>query len=275
MAADPLMPIGRFARSCRLSVKALRHYDELGLLVPAHVDVATGYRYYARSQARAAVMIGMLRSLDLALPLIHRALAAGPEELRELLARESLRQEQEIARRRQALACLEHITRQGELAASDVRLRMEQTRTVLAQATTTTTEGLIPDTTALVYALLERARALAIPIDQPVLTINDFRRGEDRVDLLACIPIDEDTERSDALGDASIRLLEPATLACLDHVGPYETLGLAHHALHAWAQERGHEPQGPIWEYYIDDPADVAPEQLRTEVALPLVTDEG
>jgi len=49
-----LLPIGSFARRCRLSVKALRHYDELGLLRPARIDVATGYRYYDRPQAPAA-----------------------------------------------------------------------------------------------------------------------------------------------------------------------------------------------------------------------------
>ena len=42
---DDLLPIGRFARATRLSVKALRHYDELGLLRPAFVDPSSGYRY--------------------------------------------------------------------------------------------------------------------------------------------------------------------------------------------------------------------------------------
>jgi membrane-associated phospholipid phosphatase len=63
------MPIGRFAASVRLSVKALRHYDELGLLEPACVDAATGYRYYAPAQAREALLIGMLRELELPLDL--------------------------------------------------------------------------------------------------------------------------------------------------------------------------------------------------------------
>jgi hypothetical protein len=60
--AGNLMPIGRFARSCRLSIKALRHYDSEGLLAPAHIDPFSGYRYYARSQARDAILIAMLRS---------------------------------------------------------------------------------------------------------------------------------------------------------------------------------------------------------------------
>jgi len=50
-----LMPIGRFSRACRLSIKALRHYDELGLLRPAFIDARSGYRYYGREQARTAI----------------------------------------------------------------------------------------------------------------------------------------------------------------------------------------------------------------------------
>ncbi|WP_345407311.1 MerR family DNA-binding transcriptional regulator [Nonomuraea salmonea] len=67
---EELLPIGRFARLARLSVKQLRRYDELGLLRPAHVDEATGYRYYRAAQARQALSIGLLRSLDVPLAVV-------------------------------------------------------------------------------------------------------------------------------------------------------------------------------------------------------------
>ncbi|GIE82066.1 hypothetical protein Aph02nite_80160 [Actinoplanes philippinensis] len=47
MAKD-LIPIGRFSRMSRLSIKALRFYAEQGLIVPAWVDPSSGYRYYRR-----------------------------------------------------------------------------------------------------------------------------------------------------------------------------------------------------------------------------------
>ena len=77
MTGETLMPIGRFSKSCRLSIKALRHYDEQGLLCPAHVETETGYRYYTRAQARDAVLIGMLRSLGIGVSAIREILAAG------------------------------------------------------------------------------------------------------------------------------------------------------------------------------------------------------
>ena len=51
---DDLLPIGRFAKATRLSVKALRHYDELGLLRPAAVDSDSGYRFYHPDQLEQA-----------------------------------------------------------------------------------------------------------------------------------------------------------------------------------------------------------------------------
>ena len=60
---------------CRLSIKALRHYDDAKLLVPARTD-ANGYRYYDRSQARQAISIALMRSLDLPLQTIREAVRA-------------------------------------------------------------------------------------------------------------------------------------------------------------------------------------------------------
>ena len=59
-----LMSIGRFARLTGLTVKALRHYDEVGLLRPAAVDPDTGYRSYASAQVRRAETIRKLRRLE-------------------------------------------------------------------------------------------------------------------------------------------------------------------------------------------------------------------
>jgi DNA-binding transcriptional MerR regulator len=56
-----VLPIGRFSRRFRISTKSLRHYDELGLLKPAKVDDASGYRYYSVQQADVAERIWVLR----------------------------------------------------------------------------------------------------------------------------------------------------------------------------------------------------------------------
>jgi DNA-binding transcriptional MerR regulator len=81
-----LMPIGRFARLTGLTVKALRHYDEVGLLRPAAVDPDTGYRSYAPDQVRRAEAIRKLRRLELPLDDVFTLLEADdPELIRRVL----------------------------------------------------------------------------------------------------------------------------------------------------------------------------------------------
>ena len=85
VAKDELLSIGRFAQLVGLTAKALRHYDELGLLRPARVDDFTGYRWYSLEQARDAVAIRRLRAFELPLDEIAEVLGGDDAVLRERL----------------------------------------------------------------------------------------------------------------------------------------------------------------------------------------------
>ncbi|MEV7432587.1 MerR family transcriptional regulator [Streptomyces griseoviridis] len=78
-----LLTIGTFAKASRLSPKALRLYDELGLLTPARVDPVTGYRLYAPEQLEQARLVAWLRRLGMPLARIQHVctLEAGPAAL--------------------------------------------------------------------------------------------------------------------------------------------------------------------------------------------------
>jgi PPM family protein phosphatase len=67
-----LLTIGAFARASRLSPKALRLYDELGLLRPAEVDPVSGYRRYAPAQLERARLVAWLRRLGMPLARIKQ-----------------------------------------------------------------------------------------------------------------------------------------------------------------------------------------------------------
>ena len=70
--------IGEFARRSRLSPKALRLYDEMGLLLPARVDAASGYRFYGVDQLEQARFVATLRQLKVPLAEIKAILALAP-----------------------------------------------------------------------------------------------------------------------------------------------------------------------------------------------------
>ena len=104
MTDDELLPIGRFARASGLTIGALRHYDEEGVLVPADVDPATGYRRYRRDQLQMARAVAALRDLELSIPAIRALLDADdPATRATILQDERVRLEARTARLQRAL----------------------------------------------------------------------------------------------------------------------------------------------------------------------------
>jgi protein phosphatase len=108
-AGEALLTIGAFARTSRLSIKALRLYDEIGLLPPAWTDPETGYRYYAPPQAERARLVAWLRRVGMPLAGIRRVCdlregdrGAAVGEIREYW----MRVEADTAARRELVAFL-------------------------------------------------------------------------------------------------------------------------------------------------------------------------
>ncbi|HEX4216660.1 MAG TPA: Clp protease N-terminal domain-containing protein [Candidatus Dormibacteraeota bacterium] len=85
--AASLLGIGEFARRTGLSIKQLRSYHRVGLLVPAEIDDRTGYRRYASGQVQVAVVIARLRSVELSLADVARLLSdPSPDAVGRTLA---------------------------------------------------------------------------------------------------------------------------------------------------------------------------------------------
>ncbi|MFJ3090370.1 MerR family transcriptional regulator [Streptomyces sp. NPDC086838] len=101
-----LVTIGAFARLSRLSAKALRRYDELGLLPPALVDPVNGYRYYDPAQVRAARLVAWLRRIGMPLARIREVIALEPGAAATAIRVYWARVEAETAARRDLAAFL-------------------------------------------------------------------------------------------------------------------------------------------------------------------------
>jgi DNA-binding transcriptional MerR regulator len=259
-----LVPIGTFASRCRLSVKALRHYDELGLLRPRHVDLTTGYRYYDRSQAPAAIAIALLRRLDVPLPAIRDLLRDDdPAALARVLERERTRRAREIARAETALRSIERMMHAGTVFPYDITLRDEPAQALLVVEGTTTAELHVEVGKALAAELLARLARLGRAPIGPILCLLPRDDGESLV-LQMCTAI------ADPPPGEHVLTLPPTTAAVARHVGPYEEIGLADLALHAFAEEHGLVASGAVREVYRNDPAAVPPDALETEVLLPV-----
>lgn len=95
-----MLSIGEFARRSRLSPKALRLYDRLGLLAPAVVDAHNRYRRYRESQLPTARLIVLMRRASIPLALVGEILAAPDPVAADLLASYWERAEQQFATQR-------------------------------------------------------------------------------------------------------------------------------------------------------------------------------
>ena len=102
-----MLTIGEFARLGQVSPRMLRHYDDLGLLVPERVGPSSGYRLYGVQQLGRLHKIVALRDLGFSLEQVRQALAGelpaeelrGMFRLRKAQIEQSLEEEQERLRR--------------------------------------------------------------------------------------------------------------------------------------------------------------------------------
>ena len=114
-----LLTIGEFARLARLSQKALRLYDELGLLRPFRVDEWSGYRYYAPSQLERARLVAWLRRTGMPLAQIGAVLSAPPAEAPALVSAYLRVTEAVFAERQRLAQFLISYLREGATAMPD------------------------------------------------------------------------------------------------------------------------------------------------------------
>lgn len=105
-----LISIGEYARLTGLSVGTLRHYAEIGVLLPADVDPATSYRRYRREQVATGQLVATLRELEMPLDEVRDLLATDdPVERRVRLRRHRSRVESRAARLGRILHHLTHL----------------------------------------------------------------------------------------------------------------------------------------------------------------------
>jgi DNA-binding transcriptional MerR regulator len=104
------LAIGQVARLAGLTPKALRHYDRIGVLRPAAVDPATGYRRYAPEQVARARLIRLMRTWELPLDEVRRILdlSDDPEAFRAALAVHRRRVQARLTRLQRILHALDH-----------------------------------------------------------------------------------------------------------------------------------------------------------------------
>lgn len=264
-----LVPIGRFSKMTRLSVKALRLYDEIGLLEPASVDVSSGYRYYEPLQANRAEAIRILRSVDMPLEEIAEVLAIeDPSMAKATLKRHHDRLVTRLADHQRMLAYLETIIGREKIMPYDIAVEHVPERTVAAFRTNTSLRTIQADIGAGFGRLMQHmATAGGQPTGAPLIVYWDIIDEETSGDIELCVPVAPGLAGGE---EVEVKTLPAESVAFTIHHGAYSELGPAYHTLTGWISEHGHGMAGPPREIYLNDPTEVSEDEQLTRVEWPI-----
>jgi len=280
--------IGDFSKLTRVSIKMLRHYDDIGLLKPVRVDLATNYRYYSADQLPRLNRIIALKDLGFSLEQVGTLLGErlSPEELRGMLKlrraeiAERLRIEQlRLAQIESRLRTIEHDERH---LAYDVVTRAvaPQLMATIRRVVASPGEpigGLFDEVEA--YIARYHARAAS----SPLMIFHDPEYREADLDVEVAVPIARAIP-----ADARVSVREVAgadQMACVVYTGGYERMGEVLHALLFWIEANRYAIAGELREVYVRFGADNAqqlglpaafladqPALYVTEVQLPITS---
>jgi DNA-binding transcriptional MerR regulator len=271
--ARRLLAIGEFARQARLTAKALRIYDEIGLLRPADVDPVSGHRRYEAGQLPSARLIAMLRGADLSLAEIGLVLAdlgTGRDRasarldwyLAELEARHSSRR-----------LLIRHI--HAVLREEDHPMFPIQTRHVPAQRVMSIQRRLrAPETDA--FAAEARAAFAAHlggadPGGPFTLIFHGIVDHESDGPLEAVLPCPEEVQATEAVGIRTEPAHDEAFTTITKAQWDYPAILAAYDAV-ACSAEAAARPGSRLScrEVYRADPQAIGPDELICDIAYPL-----
>ncbi|MBZ4322027.1 MerR family transcriptional regulator [Streptomyces huiliensis] len=271
-----MFTIGDFARYGRVSVRMLRHYDATGLLRPARVDAATGYRHYEAGQLARLNRVIALKELGFTLRQVRAIVdeEVGTAELRGMLRLRRAELEAAAtaaaARLAQVEARLRSIESEGTMSTHDVVVKAVPAVRVAelsAVAPGYAPEDVGPVVDPLFAELCRRlADAGVTPAGPAVAYYEDDPAGSGGILAHAAYPVGSGVT---AAGFAVVDLPGIETAATVVHRGSMDDVLPTAQALARWIDAHGHRSAGYARELYLECPEDRA--DWVTELQEPLV----
>lgn len=263
------LTIGDFSRATHLSVKTLRHYHQLGLLVPAEVDPGSGYRRYATEQVPSAQVIRRFRDLDMPLEEIRAVLNAPDLRSRnDLITTHLARLEHELVETQLAVASLRELL-QGPPSALLIEHRRDE---LLGAATISEVVG-IEDLSSWFQGAIGELYATLGAQDVPVAgapgsVISNAFFSDERGEITIFLPSGATVR---PVGRVTSRSLPAVELATTVHIGSHTDIDRTYGSLATYVSEHALAVDGPIRERYLVGRHDTPDETAwRTEIGWPI-----
>ena len=267
--------IGEFSKLTQVSVRMLRHYDEVGLLRPAQIDEATGYRLYSVQQIPAVQKIVLLRNVGFGIAEIAAALADwdGQSITQRLVNKareieEAIRLEREhVARIAAAIDDLQT----GRIAVHyNVTIRSIPSYQILSLRRT------IPDyhCEAILWdelcAFVNRERVELHPRGGTIAFFHDDEHSDSDVDVEVGVIVSKPGDNKDGFVYRETEKVD--TMACIMVYGPFENIGPSYQSFAYWLEKHRHYTMhGPVRQICHRGPFNAQnPDDYLTEVQVPV-----
>lgn len=265
-----MLSIGDFARAGPVSVRMLRHYDAIGLLVPARVDPVTGYRWYDAGQLSRLNRVLALKDLGFTLDQV-RSMVDGEVQSAELRGMLRLRRAELVAQIREDRERLDRVERRLRTIESEGK--MSDTEFVLKHldrvrvASVRSTVSSVADIGSVVGPAFDRlAGALATVGTPPVPPSIAFYEASDDGSMTVGAAFRYDGPAAEGFEVVELPPAESALTTV--HRGAMDTITDTWQELVRHAQAQGHQLAGPGREVYVAMPED--PQEWVTELQQPV-----
>ncbi|GAA0993294.1 MerR family transcriptional regulator [Acrocarpospora macrocephala] len=251
-----MFSIGDFARIGRVSIRMLRHYDTVGLLRPAWVDPATGYRYYQAAQLSRLNRLIALKDLGFTLQQVAGVLddKLSVDELHGMLRLRQAELEAQVVRDRArlagVLARIRTIEREGVMPADIVVKSVPAIRVaeLSGVAESYEFEHISPVIQPLYPELMSRLEKAGITLTGPGIAY--YELVPEGVRVHASVPVNVDP--SDTHDFTIVDLPAIDKVATLLHHGPMDDVDSSVQQLARWIEENGYRSVGFTREVYLE-----------------------
>ena len=278
-----MLKVGDFSKLANVTVKALRHYDSLGLLKPVWIDRFSGYRYYNLDQLPRLNRILALKDMGFTLEQIGSMLDANlpAEALRRIFDQKQQELQQRLQDEQERLnrvaERLRQIELEGRLPDVDIMVKAIPQQHVVSQRCLIPTLSALPARTSRMRAEIQSWAALAglRSRGQWMLLYHQSEYRLRNLDIEVALVVDEPPQALRSAPQASLSLEclpEEPRMACALFSSSPHPLGSAYATLYAWAERNRYFVGGPGRELPLEDPAQPRSGNAFTEVQVPIAT---
>lgn len=269
-----MLKIGDFSKLSRVSIRMLRHYDEIGLLKPAEIDCFTGYRYYSEEQLTTVNRISALKSVGFGLAEIGEMLSCYDdcEKLEQYFGEKQaeLEETKELVSQRIRL-----IQTARERLRKDVNaMKYDVTLKTLPERYVASVRMCLPNYSkeGMVWELLcrETDHMKLVPDDPCYCSVayldGEYKEKDVEVEAQKTVkgPY-PDTEH------VKFKTVPSVTFASATFKGPYDLIGEVNESVAQWVRDNNYEFSGFMFNIYHVSPAETSnPSEFVTEVCYPV-----